>query len=89
MQKEDGKFRHESLQSRKTVKSFLEAVTKGIGKGELTLSDDDGTFTLEPDGLLSLRIRADRTDGNCRLDLRITWAESPEKPKDNPAPKVS
>ncbi|PRY20948.1 amphi-Trp domain-containing protein [Aliiruegeria haliotis] len=87
--KTDGKFRHESLQSRKTIKALLESITKGLGKGELTLSDEDGAITLEPDGLLTLRIRAERAEGNCRLDLRVTWSEDADPPKSKGAPKIS
>ncbi|NDR55508.1 amphi-Trp domain-containing protein [Aliiruegeria sabulilitoris] len=86
--KTDGKFRHDSLQTRKTVKTLLEALTKGIGKGELVLSDDDGEITLEPDGLLNLRIRAERADGSNRVDLRITWNDEPGPSESKNAPKV-
>ncbi|WP_428526770.1 amphi-Trp domain-containing protein [Roseibium sp.] len=83
MQNGDGSFRHESLQSRKSIKALLEAVTKGIGKGELTLSDGDEEIVLEPGGLITVRVRADRANGSNRLDLRLTWTESTEaqKPK--------
>ena len=87
--KNDGEFRHESLQSRKTIKALLEAVTKGIGKGQLTLSDDENEIVLEPDGLLTLRLRGNRNGGNCRLDIRITWSDEPDAQADHPAPKVS
>lgn len=87
--KTDGKFRHDSLQTRKTVKSLLEAVTKGVGKGELTLGDGDAEIVLEPDGLLNLRIRAERTGGNCRLDLRISWSEEAGPTEGKAPPKVT
>ncbi len=86
--KNDGKFRHESLQTRKSVKALLEAVTKGIGKGELTLSDEDGEILLEPEGLLGLRIRAEKADGANRIDLRITWSDEPGPQEGKAAPKV-
>ena len=38
MSRPDGKFRHESLQDRKTIKTLLAALTKGIRAGEITLS---------------------------------------------------
>ncbi|CUH64753.1 hypothetical protein TG4357_01475 [Thalassovita gelatinovora] len=71
----DGKFRHESLQDRKTVKALLNALTKGIAAGEITLSDDDNELSLPIEGLMTLRIKADRLDGACRVDLRISWTE--------------
>jgi len=75
MSRPDGKFRHESLQDRKTIKSLLAALTKGIGAGEITLSDGDKELVLPVDGLMTLRIKADRSDGACRVDLRISWTE--------------
>ncbi|SDJ69121.1 amphi-Trp domain-containing protein [Aliiruegeria lutimaris] len=86
--KTDGKFRHDSLQTRKTVKALLEALTKGIGKGELVLSDEDGEIALEPDGLLNLRIRAERADGSNRVDLRITWNDESRPVESKNAPKI-
>ncbi|MBY8974510.1 amphi-Trp domain-containing protein [Rhodobacteraceae bacterium NNCM2] len=89
MSNSDGKFRHESLQNRKTIKALLEAVTKGIAKGELTLNDDGNELTLVPDGLLTLRIKADKADGNCRLDLRLSWSEESATPQNKKAPKIA
>ena len=71
----DGKFLHESLQDRKSVKTLLEALTKAIGKGELMLSDDDNELTLPMEKLLNVMIKADRTDGSCSVDIRLTWTE--------------
>ncbi|QDY70608.1 amphi-Trp domain-containing protein [Qingshengfaniella alkalisoli] len=86
--KADAKFRHNSLQDRKTIRTLLKAVTAGIGKGELSLKDGNGEIVLEPDGLLNLRIRADRVEGSCRLDLRITWNDDLAEPEAKAPPKV-
>lgn len=88
MQNGDGSFRHESLQTQKSIKALLEAITKGIGKGELALSDDKGEFVLRPNDLITLRIKADRTDGASRLDLRMTWAEAADAPVEKGALKI-
>lgn len=81
MSQSDGKFRHDSLQSRKSIKALLDALTKGVGKGELTLSDGDDTLILPVEDLLTLRLRADRSDGVCRVDLRLSWSAEDPKPK--------
>lgn len=75
MSQPDGKFRHESLQDRKTIKALLAALTKGIGAGEVTLSDGDKDLMLPVEGLMTLRIKADRSNGACQIDLRISWTE--------------
>ncbi|MBT8153453.1 amphi-Trp domain-containing protein [Epibacterium ulvae] len=85
----DGKFLHESLQDRKSVKALLEALTKAIGKGELTLNDDDNALTLPLDKLLSLMIKADRTDGRCSVDIRLTWTEQASAAAKKTNPSVS
>lgn len=84
----DGSFRHESIQNRKSVKALLEAVTKGIGKGELTLGDGTEEFAMEPGGLMTLRVRAERSEGSNRIDLRLTWTESTEAPSSKGELKV-
>ena len=66
-------FRHESLQDSKTIAELLKAVTKGLSKGKLTFSDEDGEILLEPEGLLNLKITADQEEMRHRLNIRITW----------------
>ena len=87
MSRPDGKFRHESLQDRKTIKTLLAALTKGIRAGEITLSDGDTDLVLPVEGLLTLRIKADRQDGACRVDLRISWTEDSDI-KSTTAPRI-
>jgi len=66
-------FRHESLQDSKTIAELLKAITKGLAKGKLTFSDDDGEIVLEPEGLLNLKVTADQEEMRHRLNIRITW----------------
>jgi len=73
-------FRHESLQNRRTIQDILKAITKGIGKGRLAFSDEDGEIVLEPEDLLSLRVTASQDDMRNRITLRITW-QTEEKTK--------
>lgn len=88
MSSSDGKFLHESLQDRKSVKALLEALTKAIGKGEITLSDDDNDLTLPLDKLLNLRIKADRSDGACKVDIRLSWTERAPAPVRKSTPEL-
>lgn len=75
-------FRHESLQDRRTIQDILKAVTKGIGKGRLAFSDEDGEIVLEPEDLLNLKVTASQDDSRNRVTLRISWqAEEKTKPK--------
>jgi len=66
-------FRHESLQDSKTIAELLKAITKGLAKGKLTFSDEDGEIVLEPEGLLNLKVTADQEEMRHRLNIRITW----------------
>lgn len=74
-------FRHESLQDTKSIKEILKAVTNGMGKGKISLSDDRGEIVLEPEGLLHLKITARQEDEDNRLTLRIRWRSDKEGPK--------
>ena len=66
-------FRHESLQDKRSIKKILKAVTAGIGKGKLTFSDEDGVLEMEPEGLLNLKLKAERDETRNRVTIRITW----------------
>lgn len=77
-------FRHESLQDSKSVQDILKAINKGLAKGTLTFSDEDGEIVLHPQGLLNLKVTARKDDTRHRVDLRISWrVEEDETKKKN------
>lgn len=83
----DKRFSHESLQDAKTIKTLLNALSKGFSRGELTLSDEEQELALKTADLMTLRIKGERADGNCSVSLRITWADpeaSPARSKGKP-----
>lgn len=82
------RFRHESLQDAKTVKTLLSSLSKGFSKGELRLSDDDDELVLETGELMTLRIKAEREDGRCVFSLRVTWADPGEPPHPKGTPRI-
>lgn len=77
-------FRHESLQDRKSIQDILKAITKGIGKGALSLSDDEAEIQLEPNGLLQLKVSAREEDERQRLDIKITWSANEKVIEEKP-----
>jgi amphi-Trp domain-containing protein len=86
-------FEHESLQDRESIVAYLETVTAGLRSGRLELRQGQDELTLEPDGLLTLGIRAVHKRDRTRLDLRISWRDaSPEAdqaPLEITAPEAS
>jgi amphi-Trp domain-containing protein len=66
-------FRHESLQDAETIQDILKSITKGINKGTLTFSDQDGEIVMEPEGLLNLKVTASQDESRQRIDIRISW----------------
>ena len=79
MQRPKNQFRHESLHDQKTIESLLQAITDGVNKGKLCFSDETGEITLQPDGLLRLKISAYKGDGLNRFNIRVSWQD--KKPK--------
>ncbi|MDF1692490.1 MAG: amphi-Trp domain-containing protein [Zhongshania sp.] len=73
MRQEKNSFRHESLQDAKTIQDLLKAITKGLARGRLSFSDDDGDIVLEPEGLLKIKVTASQDSHQERLDIRISW----------------
>ena len=80
MRQSKNSFRHESLQDTKTIQEMLKSITKGIAKGKLSFSDEDGEIVMEPDGLLNLKVTASQDETRNRLNIRITW-QAEEKTK--------
>ncbi len=81
-------FRHESLQDRESIQAILKAITQGIAKGRLELSDEEGEMVLNPDGLLQLKVTATQDTDRHRLNLRITWQAQEGKLKSGRSLKV-
>ncbi|MGD8908892.1 MAG: amphi-Trp domain-containing protein [Chromatiales bacterium] len=81
-------FRHESLQDRDSIQAILKAITQGMAKGRLTLSDEEGEMVLNPDGLLQLKVTAAQDTDRHRLNLRITWQAEEAKLKPGKTLKV-
>ncbi|MHA3977486.1 amphi-Trp domain-containing protein [Halovulum sp. GXIMD14794] len=71
----NGRFKHESLQDAKSIKTLLTALAKGFSKGELTLGDDDDELVLKTGGLMTVRIKGGREDGQSEVSLRVTWSD--------------
>ena len=71
--KQNTRFRHESLQDRKSVERLLKALVNGIVSGKIVLEDADGTMVMEPEGLANLKISAVQDEDKNRIDLRLTW----------------
>ncbi len=88
MQDEHLRFRHESLQDADTIQQYLKALTKGVARGKLTFSDEDGEIVLQPQGLLNLKLTASKEDGRNRVTLRITWHDREPKKKAKKSLKV-
>jgi amphi-Trp domain-containing protein len=82
MRQSKNSFRHESLQDARTIQEILRSINKGIAKGKLSFSDEDGEIVMEPEGLLNLKITASQDELRHRLNIRITWqAEETAKKK--------
>ena len=73
MSQRNKSFRHESLQDSDSVRDILEAITRGLERGSLSLSDGDGRIDMKPEGLLSVKVTASEEDSEQRLNLRLSW----------------
>lgn len=78
--KQNSRFRHESLQDRKSVKQVLKAVLAGLEKGEISLEDEDGAMVLSPADMVQLKISASRDGAESKLVLRLSWQDVEELP---------
>jgi amphi-Trp domain-containing protein len=80
--KRSNRFRHESLQSQESIQNLMEALTKGLASGKVVFEDEDDSMLMEPQGLLRLKISASQDEDRSRIDVRISWKEEEDIPKD-------
>ncbi|WP_111979932.1 amphi-Trp domain-containing protein [Algibacillus agarilyticus] len=76
-------FHHESLQDKKTIQDMLKALAKGIGKGQVSLTDEDGEIVMSPEGLLKLKLKASEDNNTNKINLSITWQSEDKAPIKN------
>ena len=76
-------IKHESLQDRDTIRSYLEKITEGLENGVIRFSNGDDSIELEPDGLLRLQVNALRSGEENQLDVTISWAGNSETPTEH------
>ena len=79
--KQNARFTHESLQDKNSIRDLLKAISNGIGKGKIVLEDEDGVLTMEPEGLLNLKVSASQDEEKNRINIRITWQGERDVPK--------
>lgn len=75
------RFRHESMQDKKSIQGILNAIAEGIAKGEISFSDEEGKLVMEPRDLLNLKVTASEDDVHKRIDIRISWYSDEEPVK--------
>jgi len=68
-------FRHESVQDRRSIVRYLQALTAGIEQGHIELGTADNMLALEPEGMLELQVRAKRKGGKVKLTVKLNWRE--------------
>ena len=77
--KSKSSFKHEALVEIKSAQQFLDALKKSLGKGQLEFSDDKGTLTLEPEGLVYLKVKASDEEGRQQIELKLRWDKWPDE----------
>jgi len=82
-------FSHLSLQDAKSIKPILDAISKGLTKGEMVFKNEDDEIVLNPDGLLRLKISASKTDNRHKVNVKISWEVAEEEPNKNNSLSVS
>ncbi|WP_033070147.1 amphi-Trp domain-containing protein [Thalassospira australica] len=75
-------FSHDSLQDANSIKAILKAITTGLGKGKVVLSDDQDEIILKPEGLLNLKVSASQDEDRSSLTLRVSWHADRDTAKD-------
>ncbi|WP_130536770.1 amphi-Trp domain-containing protein [Thiomicrorhabdus indica] len=83
MAKKTEYFEHESLQDKESVVNYLNALSEGIVKGEILISDEEDTQILNPQNLTLMSIRAKKGKNEQSLRLKLEWKQKNDEDADN------
>ncbi|SOH92226.1 amphi-Trp domain-containing protein [Monaibacterium marinum] len=89
MADDTSRFTHESLEDAKTIKTLLTALSKGFSKGQMTLGDGDKELVLDTGGLMTVRIKAQREDGQNQFNLRVSWTDPAQPAPSKGTPQIT
>lgn len=73
MRQEKKTFTHVSLQDAQSIQPLLKSLAKGMDKGEMVFANEEDEMTLNPEGLIRLKIVASKIDGRHQVNLKISW----------------
>lgn len=82
--KQTDRFRHEAFHSPRETADVLKALTAAFAKGHLVLEDGDDQMTLDPQGLVRLKLSAEQEDGHNKLTIRLSWTDDTPNEKSKP-----
>lgn len=80
----EDEFRHESVQDRRSIVKYLQALTAGLEAGRIELGTAEHMLELEPDGLLELEIHAKRKAGRVKFGIKLYWREDDDETNGDP-----
>lgn len=81
-------FKHEALLDTADIQDVLKALSKGLGKGKLEFNDEkDGELTLQPRGLLHMKVSASEEEGRQQFEIKVRWEKRPKALSKTP-PKI-
>lgn len=82
-------FKYEALLDPDDIQDVLKALSKGLSKGKLEFSDEkEGALSLEPKGLLRLKVTASDDEDSQQFEVKVRWEKSPKR-LNKVAPKIS
>lgn len=74
MAKNTSSFKHESIQDKTSVLSYLNLICQGIEKGQIHLTNEEDDVTLKPKGLSRLKIKAKQAKSHQELRITLAWS---------------
>lgn len=74
MASNDEEFAFQSLQDPQSIVKYLDALGQGLSSGRLFLGTKKKKLILEPNGLLTLEVKAKRKEKKVKLEIKISWS---------------
>jgi amphi-Trp domain-containing protein len=73
-------FKYEALLDADDIQDVLKALSKGLSKGKLEFNEEkEGTLTLDPKGLMRLKVRAYEDEDSQQFEVKVRWEKHPKR----------
>jgi len=75
-------LKHESVQGREEIASYLESIAQGVRAGQVAFRHGEQDIALKPAEQVSLQVEVKQTEAKSRIKFKVSWESQSSQTND-------